>query len=236
MKALISFIALILLLGALVLFWGEYGVQQPDSQEDAVFVPPSTEETLIDEKTTAYEVTGKLPPSDAFASAAARAEMESQITVFIEDAESELRTHETDPRYPWRPYVLDITYEMYETDVYVSYVINAYYYTGGANGTQTINTFVFDKNREAVSLTYLVPESARAALLAAIHTKLYEINGIEPGEEGVFASAIAELRFDDLDTFYITNDSLVFGFSEYHVGPGALGAIRVEIPRVALAQ
>jgi predicted transcriptional regulator len=61
-----------------------------------------------------------------------------------------------------------------------------------------------------------------------------QMQGMQPGSDSVFAPDIDALTFDSFTRFYVTDTDVAVLFNEYDVGPGALGAIRVTVPRATL--
>lgn len=184
--------------------------------------------------TDAYEVEVTLPAVSAPLAESIRSTAQNDIDAFLHDADADYAGYQKDPAYPWRPYVLSIGYDTYTTGEYRFYVLNEYYYTGGANGTQLIKAFAYRTNGTIVSLADIVPASTRDALVDAVKQKVYDMQGIQSGSDSVFAPDIAALTFDSFTRFYLTDTDIVILFNEYDVGPGALGAVRVLVPRTSL--
>lgn len=210
------------------------GVQNNSTNPSAKTAVEQQQDETIIEKTNVYELEVRIPNEHSAHSAQARTAAQDHVQRFIQEADAAYSDYQVDPAYEWHPYVLSIGYERYTTGVYTFFVLNEYYYTGGANGTQIVYTFAYN-NGTGIVLGDVVPPAQRAVLLQLAQADLYAQNGITASDNHIFGDAINELTFDDLKYFYLTDTELVLLFDEYDVAPGALGAVRVRIPRSALS-
>lgn len=131
-------------------------------------------------------------------------------------------------------YIMQYSFETgyqvyYNTNNFVSIVLNHYQYTGGAHG----NYFALGFNinlTDATSLTLTdVIQEGKLDLLAyeceeAILEK-YQANSLF--EAGLFENEVVIPEDQD---FYIIPGALVLQFDPYEIGPYAMGEITVEIP------
>jgi hypothetical protein len=232
MKNAFAIILIVGVLGGLIL-WLYVGGDSDTPDDGGIVITENTES--LNASTTAYDVRVQpLPTGSAAAEEVARF-IAAERALFVADAQSAYDAYLLEqPPYPWRPYSFAIEYERYEVEGYVSYMIDEYTYTGGANGMQVVRTFNYAPDGSRFTLSDAVPSDKRTAFMTAIRAELYEANGIEgPGD--LFGDAIAELDFDDLTNFYLSDSEIVVAFSEYDVGPGALGAVRASVPRSEFA-
>jgi hypothetical protein len=206
---------------------GQDDTQHPD-------VPQTDTDDVRIMHTDAYGLEVTLPPASAPLAESIRSTAQDDIDAFEHDANTDYADYQKDPAYPWRQYALSIGYDTYTAGEYRFYVLNEYYYTGGANGTQLVKTFAYRTNGTIVSLADIVPAPVRDTLVSAVKKKIYDMQGMQPGSDSVFAPDIDALTFDSFTRFYVTDTDVAVLFNEYDVGPGALGAIRVTVPRATL--
>ena len=59
-----------------------------------------------------------------------------------------------------------------------------------------------------------------------------ELLAWSPNDSGpvVFEEEVADLQFESLTNWSLDNTNLILYFSQYEIGPGALGAFRFPIP------
>ena len=117
-------------------------------------------------------------------------------------------------------YTLNVTYDSYETEEYLSFVFYIETYTGGAHPNSEIWTVVWDKtNRlivtnESFTKDFLekVSEEVRGDLLMnpKITSPTWLFEGTRPIKE-------------NFKSFVYTNDGLLFFFSPYQVAPYSSG-------------
>lgn len=205
----------------------------PFSNDGVQEIDSGPQESIVSQNTEAYTVTVTIPTVQNKQTQAVAQYSISQQNQFVLDAQQAYKQNQDQTEeYPWNQYSLTIDYEKYETaEGYLSYVVNEYLYTGGANGLQLVTSFNYDKNGEKITLGNIVPQENRDALLETLKVRLFSVNNISPEDSGVFADSIRELTFSDLEHFYITDTDLVLAFQEYDVAPGAAGAVRISLPR-----
>lgn len=205
-----------------------------NEDESVLDAPNQIEDAVRVEKTDAYELEIRLPNEQIPQSASMRSAAQEHELHFVREAATAYAQYQADKAYTWHPYQLSIGYEHYTTDTYTFFVLNEYYYTGGANGTQVAYSFGYAGSTE-VSLRDIIKPAIQQTVLQLVKADLYAQNGITASDNHIFGDAIAELTFNDLEYFYLTDTELVLLFDEYDVAPGALGAVRVRIPRSALS-
>lgn len=228
MKNALVIIIIVGVLGGIIL-WLYMGGESDTPDDGGIVI---TEDTAgLNASTTAYDVRVQALPSGSAAAEEVARYIASERARFVAEAQGAYDAYLLEePAYPWRAYSLAIEYERYEVAGYVSYMIDEYVYTGGANGMQIVHTFNYAPDGSRFTLSEVVPSDKRAAFMQAVRRELYEANGIEgPGD--LFGDAIADLEFADLGDFYLTEGEIVVVFSEYDVGPGALGAVRASVSR-----
>jgi hypothetical protein len=128
-------------------------------------------------------------------------------------------------------------------DKYISFVMNIYYYVGGAHGAEEAAAFNYDlKNKKEVSINDFLGQSQQSLeklselSIAEVSFKL-ELQGIQIdrfSEEAVKAGTLPNA--ENFRDFNFTSDSLIIYFQKYQVAPGAAGAITITISKNELAE
>jgi len=155
------------------------------------------------------------------------AEVETQakeLALAAEKAGWEYRNHE-----------IFIDYEMKSNDDILSFVINTYMYTGGANGITRVDCYNIDTGKSApVELKDLFTTGVdyQAIINKEILAKIKEQEENEEafyfkGEEG-FKTISAK------QAYYIQDENLVILFQKYEIAPGAMGTPEFKIPLASL--
>jgi hypothetical protein len=119
-------------------------------------------------------------------------------------------------------------YQYFQHENSVSYFLQKYEYTGGANGITVVKTFVFNKNGNQLSLDDVVGAnpSQKQAFLQSVKNKLLA----KSSDVGVFKDIVNKLTLNDLDNFYLTDSGIMVAFSQYNVAPGSAGIVTVVVP------
>lgn len=229
MKNTLVVAILVIVLGAGA-FW-LYSNRESDTPEDGGALGGEVASNLST-TTSAYEVQVAALPGNETGGDAVAAFIRAERARFIADAQGAYDEYLIElPPYPWRPYALAIEYERTASTGYISYLVDEYVYTGGANGTQLVRSFNYGPDGTPITLADVIPAEKRSALLVELKSKLNEMNGTEGTGGDTFAGAIAELTFEDLEHFVLTDSEIVIAFQEYDVAPGAAGAVKVSLSR-----
>jgi hypothetical protein len=137
-----------------------------------------------------------------------------------------------------RKYTLEADYDVYTSDVAVSYVYHMYVDTMGAHPNAYYRTFTFDLltgEELHIGDLFATPDflevlsnESRTRLVPQI-AKAYEVPEAELDRSMVDAGTTP--FSDNFQNFYFEGDALVLLFPPYQVGPWALGTQEVSIPR-----
>lgn len=130
------------------------------------------------------------------------------------------------PDSPPATYTIEIQAEQIESEETSSIIIGEYVYTGGAHGSSTYKVFTSSKQSgELLSLSDIIKEEQQKEFTKLIKEKLLKWSPDQSMPAPVvFEDEIASLTFTSLTNWALDNDNLIFYFSQYEVGPGALGA------------
>lgn len=166
------------------------------------------------------------------------------------NAEMELRKE-----FPERAnmkYELNINFEKFKSDKYktVSYLFNTYKFEGGANGTNTVNTFTFGEkkkkleitdilnidNNNDIAISKLLAENAlkekseldKELLYSGLGLSFLKSDGITLDKEkcncdGYFFGS-------NLQNFVIQDSSINFYFSKAQIAPAVFGIVEISLP------
>lgn len=121
-----------------------------------------------------------------------------------------------------RKYNLSITSKTVLTSSSVSYIIENYQFTGGAHGGTDRVTFVYDKDGKLITLQDILagPDSLNK-LSSLARTYFYNKFGSQVDKGSIDTGT--EPKEENFSRFYITDDSVVFIFGQYSIGPYVLG-------------
>lgn len=128
-------------------------------------------------------------------------------------------------------------------DKYVSFVINIYYFAGGAHGINEVHAFNYDvTNKKEIAITDFLGQSdqslqnlselARKEVASQLQATGAQVNDIitQMTDEGTQPSA------DNFQEFNFTSGSLIIYFQQYQVAPGNFGPITITLPKNLLSQ
>jgi hypothetical protein len=128
-------------------------------------------------------------------------------------------------------------------DKYISFVINMYYFTGGAHGANEIYAFNYDvKVKKEISINDFLGNNQQAFLkLSQLANQQVTLRLKSSGmqmdsflmqmiREGTNPTA------DNYANFNFTDDSLIIYFQQYQVAPGAAGQITITLSKGLLQQ
>lgn len=117
----------------------------------------------------------------------------------------------------------------------VSYIVTLYEFTGGAHGITAVKTFTYDKDNHLIDEKGLFGENNWRPVVSDItytylKEKLKENTTDEALKEGT------KPQGENLATWYLEGDDVVFVFGQYQIGPYVLGIQEVPIPREKLKE
>lgn len=131
-------------------------------------------------------------------------------------------------------YTLDMYYEKYTYQDYLSYVFFTSMYTGGAHPNNTIYTITYDKQKNQIitisdltkdnaDLLQILSEESRTILkkYPSFQTPYFQEDMLLEGTEA---------RLENFRNFAFSKDGLILFFEQYQVAPYFDGSFRVVIP------
>ena len=130
---------------------------------------------------------------------------------------------------PVASYTIDLEASQAESDTTRSLILSVYVYAGGAHGSSSYKVFTASRaTGEILSLADLISADKRADFLTLVKNELsaWSPNDSEPV---VFEEEVANLLFESLTNWSLDDTNLTLYFSQYEIGPGALGAFRLPI-------
>ena len=139
------------------------------------------------------------------------------------------------------PWAYCETDESYITDVnivkgkYLTVNYESYWYSGGAHGMPSKNQYIFDleTGEQKTVRDFFKGTEEDFKKLVAEKTKEDFLNGnnvyFAQDENAVYEDALDSAGFD-FGPFFITEDSAVFSFTPYDLGPFSSGFIDIELP------
>ncbi|GEM_PF-2405303 len=169
-----------------------------------------------------YEISFKKIESNSLGGETVNSFIENEIKDFKDKANSKvpnLRENNFEHKY-----IMDIGLESYQTEDYLSYILNIGKYTGGANMNQIIKNFTFDKRKnKEIKLSEIILPNKQDEFIKKVRTALKE--------EDTFPGVEESFYFSDIHSFYFTENKINILFSKYEVAPGAAGIIEISINR-----
>lgn len=115
-------------------------------------------------------------------------------------------------------------------------VMSLYEYTGGAHGTSVYNTINSStETGEILTLSDLIKDGQELTFTSFVKGEITKASNSGATTITVFPESVQELTFDSLSNWSLDDKNLVIYFSQYTIGPGALGAIEFPISREKLS-
>lgn len=136
--------------------------------------------------------------------------------------------------YPISPFTFDCSFVKTTIDEnYISFVLNLYYFTGGAHGANEVLGFNYDiKNKKEITVQDLLLNSQEN--LNKLSEVARKITYAQLKENDAFLEDMAEQGtepiFENYKEFGFDNESLIIYFQRYQVSFGAAGPITIKIP------
>jgi len=187
--------------------------ETPTTNEDGLTDGEDTEtpgqDILIQEETEEYSI-----------NVTYRSDMPQEVQIFITNAVVEFKSYNRGDMVMPAPFIFDLSVDTYQSGDYTSYAVTYYSYTGGANGNGFVKTFVYYQGNLVTREQVVTDKEVRQKVQAELQQKF---------GESLFQDALASPQV--LDNFYLTDDTVVFLFSEYDVVPGVFGDVSVVINR-----
>lgn len=134
-----------------------------------------------------------------------------------------------------RTHTLQIDFALKENGPILSFLVNSYSYTGGANGITRIDTYNINTitNQQLRLQDLFKPEADYQTIINEII--LNQIGEQEKDQDKMYFTG--EMGFETIgeeQDFYIEDDHLVILFQKYEIAPGAMGTPEFKIPMASL--
>ncbi len=169
----------------------------------------SVKELLIQERTDTYDLSASYPEHAP-----------QEVLEFIEGVLATFRGYDyTDVGS--EKYTLNLDYVVHETDAYISYIIEFYEYTGGANGNGVQETFVFNHDGSRATFEQVFAPETKAQVLEKLWAQLEQEYSDSLFEDSLTVDSPA------LENFFVSKEGVGFAFSEYDILPGVYGPVTV---------
>jgi micrococcal nuclease len=111
----------------------------------------------------------------------------------------------------------------------ISFIVQAYRYTGGAHGSSQINTFVYNSDKKLITEDDIFKDSSWRNLISEKSRDYFRKElGVYLDENMLSSGTSPDLN--NFNNFYISGNNIVFIFEEYSIGPYALGIQEFSIP------
>lgn len=128
-------------------------------------------------------------------------------------------------------------------DQYISFMINIYYFSGGANGMNEVYGFNYDiQNQKEITISDFLANSndnlqkLSALAITKIDSQLAESAGSIDESMKVWVKEGAGPKWDNFKQFSFDNNSLIIYFQKYQVAAGAFGPITIVIQKSEFEQ
>ncbi|WP_400162243.1 DUF3298 and DUF4163 domain-containing protein [Brevibacillus sp. TJ4] len=131
--------------------------------------------------------------------------------------------------YEFRPYVLDISYKVYNTGKLLSFSVSHYEYTGGAHGMTSetyYNVANLDKGRKLELSDLFQPGYDYRTVLSNLIKQQIAVREQQEGNLGYWFEGISANQ-----AFSIQDGNLVIHFGQYEIAPYAAGMPSFTIPK-----
>lgn len=153
--------------------------------------------------------------------------IKSDIQNIVNDFKNSLN-NETD----WQ-YVLEISFNYYEYENYISFVFNVFSQTGGAHPNTRVFTVNYDiKNDKIIDITELTKMYTN--ILEIFSKTSYESlkdndKILQYGNEDMFKRGLEE-RIENFRNFVFDKNGIVLFFNPYDIAPYVAGSFVVKVP------
>lgn len=127
------------------------------------------------------------------------------------------------------PYEIIVNTKVEKSDKTVTYILYAYQYTGGAHGGTAVYTFTYDTAGKLLKESDVF-ENNYLNVVAPLAKDYFYINLGEYKNPTMIDDGTRPV-YDNYRTWYLTNDTLVFIFGQYQVGPYVLGIQEFRIDK-----
>ena len=160
--------------------------------------------------------------------------LNQEIKKYVDSLLDEFMEYGKSTIQPNFTYTLDMYYEKYSYQFYLSYVFFTSVYTGGAHPNNTIHTITYNKEKNQIitisnlakdnaDLLKILSEESRAILkkYPSFQTSYFQKDMLMEGTEP---------RLENFRNFAFSKEGLIIFFEQYQVAPYSDGSFRVVIP------
>ena len=154
-------------------------------------------------------------------------EIDTKIQSYIQDFKKEISNSEVQLN---QSYTLDILYQEFQTNPYISYVFTVFQDTGGAHPISFYDAISYNiETNQMVTIENLVKENPNFLEIVSKSTreqlsKNSKIVNYDMMMEGTLP------KIENFKTFAITEEGYLFFFSPYQVAPYSSGKFQVLVP------
>lgn len=127
------------------------------------------------------------------------------------------------------PYETIVNTKIEKSSKTVTYILYVYQYTGGAHGATGVYTFTYDKDGKLIKESDVF-ENNYLDVIAPLAKDYFYINLDENKNPRMIDDGTSP-EYENYKTWYLTDDSLVFIFEQYQVGPYVLGIQEFRIDK-----
>lgn len=132
---------------------------------------------------------------------------------------------------PTAQYELDIDAKYLKNGKSVSIIMLTYTYTGGAHGSSVYKVLTSKPSgNEILSLSEVVKSAKQKAFTELVKKELLKWKPAGAGASPVFPEDVQALTFDSFANWSLDDKNLIIYFSQYEIGPGALGSVEFPLP------
>jgi hypothetical protein len=259
MKRIIILAGLVLVAVAVVIFW-KPAVKETESNNN---LPQNTTSTLgnqqnapkvfatatvISQKDNFYDIKAEYPQftevNPAFNKQISDL-ISEKISAFKKDAQEYWTARkataspgEVIPENPEEPFDFIASWTRTQVnDEYISFVLNIYYFSGGAHGITEIRAFNYDVGKnKTISITEFLGKSSLSKLSQAVRSEYpgMDENGDPDPALDQMIQAGTQPVVDNFKEFNFNSNSLIIYFQQYQVAPGSYGPVTITMPESML--
>lgn len=134
-------------------------------------------------------------------------------------------------------YSLDITYDTYKYQEFISYVFTIFLNTGGAHPNTIIETISYDtKNKTIIDIDWLIDKNKNILNLLSKESRLIlsENSSLKQGDITDMILDGTTPRKDNFSNFAFTDKGLMIFFNRYQIAPYSYGSFNIIIPYTSL--
>lgn len=153
----------------------------------------------------------------------------------VEMQAEELSAKAQAENWEWRPFDIVIDFQVRSSGNILSFIVNSYSYTGGANGITRVDCYNIDTvQNENIALKDLFKENTdyKNIINKQISAQIEEQKKLE--EKTYFEGEEGFTTISDLQDYCIEGSDLVIIFPKYSIAPGYMGIIEFTIPLESL--